>query len=162
MQNEIVRNKTCCFTGHRLIPYNEQAAVEKRLVDVIERLVAEGYDTFVSGGAIGFDSMAAKSVLRLRKRMPHIRLVMALPCKDQHARWSLRDKKEYEYILRCADSIVCLNEAYCTGCMHMRNRFMVDNSSVCIAYLTSKTGGTAYTIKYAEESDVGVINLARI
>lgn len=160
MQHNIEKNKTCCFTGHRFIPYSEKAAVEKRLGNVIERLAAEGYTTFVSGGAIGFDSMAAKIVLRLRENIPHIRLVMALPCKDQHVRWSLRDQKKYEYILRCADEVIYLNETYCTGCMHKRNRFMIDNSSFCVAYLTSKTGGTAYTIKYAEESNVEVINLA--
>ena len=39
------------------------------------------------------------------------------------------------------------------GCMHARNRYMIDNSSLCIAYMTRQSGGTAYTVKYAQENN---------
>ena len=41
-----------------------------------------------------------------------------------------------------------------------RNRHLVDGSSVCIAYLTQEKGGTAYTVNYAKQKEVQVINLA--
>lgn len=44
--------------------------------------------------------------------------------------------------------------------MFKRNRHLVDNSSICIAYLTEETGGTAYTVKYANQKGVRVINIA--
>ena len=43
--------------------------------------------------------------------------------------------------------------------MHKRNRYLVDNSSVCICYLTEATGGTAYTVDYAQTKNLTVINL---
>jgi hypothetical protein len=44
--------------------------------------------------------------------------------------------------------------------MQKRNRHLVDNSSVCICYLTKPTGGTAYTVNYARRSGLQVINMA--
>ena len=44
--------------------------------------------------------------------------------------------------------------------MLKRNRHLVDNSSVCICYLTESTGGTAYTVEYARKSGLTIVNLA--
>lgn len=44
--------------------------------------------------------------------------------------------------------------------MFKRNRHLVDNSSVCVAYLTANSGGTAYTVNYAESKGLKIINLA--
>lgn len=52
----------------------------------------------------------------------------------------------------------CANEC---GYMHKRNRYLVDNSSVCVCYLTEDTGGTAYTVNYAIKSGLKVINTAK-
>lgn len=46
------------------------------------------------------------------------------------------------------------------GCMHKRNRHLVDNSSACISYLTENKGGTFYTVNYAKSKGVEVINIA--
>ena len=46
--------------------------------------------------------------------------------------------------------------------MHKRNRHLVDNSSVCVSYMTKNTGGTAYTVGYAIKNHVQVINLAEL
>ena len=48
---------------------------------------------------------------------------------------------------------------YTRGCMHKRNRHLVDHSGVCVAYLTESRGGTAYTVDYARKNGVPVINL---
>lgn len=49
---------------------------------------------------------------------------------------------------------------YFKGCMHKRNRHLVDNSGYCICYLTRTQGGTAYTVDYALERGLPVINIA--
>lgn len=49
---------------------------------------------------------------------------------------------------------------YDRGCMYKRNRFLVDNSTVCVCYLTAVNGGTAYTVGYAKSKNLTVINLA--
>ena len=160
MKEEIEAGKTCCFTGHRLIPYKDMREIEEKLSRAIVDCIMQGYTNFIAGGALGFDSLAANTVINIRKRFPQIRLIMALPCRDQHSKWAVRDQIEYRRIINLANDVICLNEKYCTGCMHMRNRFMVDHSGICIAYLTHMSGGTAYTARYAAEKGVKVINIA--
>lgn len=45
------------------------------------------------------------------------------------------------------------------GCMHERNRRLVDNSAVCVCYLTQPAGGTHYTVEYARRQGLSIINL---
>ncbi|MBQ7900398.1 MAG: DUF1273 family protein [Clostridia bacterium] len=153
-------NETCCFTGHRAIAAALQPKVSACVEETIKKLIDKGFTTFISGGAIGYDMLAASIVLRLKTKYPQIRLIMALPCKDQHVKWAPFIQQSYKHILSCADEIIYLSEKYCTGCMHLRNRFMIDNSSLCIAYMTRRTGGTAYTVKYAAEKGIEIINIA--
>lgn len=67
---------------------------------------------------------------------------------------------EYKRILACSDKVVYTSERYYNGCMHKRNRHLVDNSSLCICYLTKQNGGTVYTVKYAKEKGFAVVNIA--
>ncbi|HIS50977.1 MAG TPA: DUF1273 domain-containing protein, partial [Candidatus Gallacutalibacter pullistercoris] len=45
-------------------------------------------------------------------------------------------------------------------CMHRRNRHLVDESGICVAYCVKPNGGTAYTVMYAKQKGLPVINLA--
>ena len=74
---------TCCFTGHRNIPIDEYEKIEKRLEEEGVNLIHQGVKDFWAGGALGFDTMAALMVLKLKKDFPHIRLLLALPCPEQ-------------------------------------------------------------------------------
>ena len=114
---------------------------------------------FGTGGALGFDTMAAQTVLALKPRFPHIKLILVLPCQTQTKRWSENDQKIYNLIRHQADKIVYMSEHYYKGCMHARNRHLVDNSSICVCYLTASHGGTAYTVNYALQQGLRVINL---
>ena len=44
--------------------------------------------------------------------------------------------------------------------MQSRNAYMVDRSSLCVAYMARLHGGTLSTVRYAITQDVPVINLA--
>ena len=44
--------------------------------------------------------------------------------------------------------------------MQVRNRFMVDRSSLCICYMTAFQGGTASTVHYAQTQKLPVVNVA--
>ena len=83
-----------------------------------------------------------------------------LPCRSQTRGWRQSDIEEYNHILEQADKVVYTSEDYFNGCMQKRNRHLVDGSSLCIAYLTKGTGGSAYTVKYAENNGLTVINIA--
>ncbi len=153
---------SCCFTGHRFLPAEKSDVIQSTLECLIRELCENGCREFFSGGAIGFDMMAAEAVLKLKKTFPEIVLVMALPCRDQHIKWGKADRMRYEKLLNRADRIVYLCESYVTGCMHLRNKYMVDNADLCVAYLKKQGGGTEYTVRYAGEKGCRVVNLAHI
>lgn len=151
---------TCCFTGHRFLSNEHKKAVKAQLPLVIKTLLAEGITNFVTGGALGFDTLAAEAVLELKREAPQIRLITVIPCRDQHLKWKAADRHRYEHILSVADELICLNDKYCTGCMHQRNKLLVSLSSICVAYCTGKSGGTFYTLNLAREHGLRSINLA--
>lgn len=149
--------RTCCFTGHRVIPDGMSEVLSQWLEDTVRTLIGQGYRYFGAGGALGFDTLAAQTVLRLREEFPHIRLILVLPCRDQTRGWKQADIARYELIRGKADKVVYTSERYAPGCMYKRNRHLVDFSGVCVAYCTRGTGGTAYTVSYARKRGCGII-----
>ncbi|WP_040198378.1 SLOG family protein [Candidatus Soleaferrea massiliensis] len=154
-----MKEQTCCFTGHRDISEGDTAGIVRLLEYEVEKLICEGVCYFGAGGAQGFDTIAAQVVLKMRERHPQIRLILVLPCRDQTQRWNQKDKQIYDAILSRADKVVYLADQYYRGCMHQRNRYLVDHSGHCICYLRRDMGGTAYTVRYAKSKGVHVINL---
>lgn len=151
--------KTCCFTGHRDIPEEKKPQIRQLLRQTIRNLIQEGICFFGTGGALGFDTLAAEEVLYMRREFPNIKLIMVLPCRDQTRGWKPEEVKRYECILTAANKVVYVSEYYTLGCMHKRNRHLVDHSSVCVAYCTKSTGGSAYTLAYAKRRGRRVIEL---
>lgn len=154
-----MRGKTVCFTGHRDIPESELDAVTARLKRCLWGLANEGYDTFCAGGALGFDTLAAETVLALKTVCPQVRLHLILPCKNQTRGWREADIAKYESLLSQADAVTYTAETYHRGCMHVRNRRLVEEASVCVCYLTKPTGGTAYTVDYAKKHGLRLFNV---
>jgi len=155
-----MREKTCCFTGHRTVPEHHRDTIAISLQTEIQRLVLSGYRYFGAGGALGFDTMAAQAVLSLKSDFPHIKLILVLPCKDQAEKWKPADQIVYENIKSQADKVVYMAEHYAPGRMFQRDRHLVDHSSICLCYLTHSHGGTAYTVDYAKKVGVPIKNLA--
>ena len=154
------KSKTCCFTGHRKIPSGDQKQISGRLEKVLVSYIEQGYLYFGAGGAVGFDMLAAETVLKLKNQYPAIKLILVLPCKEHCKYWSIVEKIRFACIMRRADKIVYTAHVFTQDCMRKRNRHLVDNSSLCICYLTKSTGGTAYMVNYARRTGRSVINLA--
>ena len=83
-----MKERTCCFTGHRDIPQNEYASIKKRLGNEVEKLIKQGVIYYGAGGARGFDTLAAEVVIELRKKYSQIKLILVLPCEGQESMWS--------------------------------------------------------------------------
>ena len=154
------KEKAVCFTGHRGIGDESYIKLMSVLLETIQQKIDDGYTIFCTGGALGFDTMAAVAVLRLKEKYRNIKLHLYLPCRDQHSKWPASDKAVYQQIADQSDRIFYTSEVYTPYCMAQRNRALVDNSSFCIAYCTQPKGGTAYTISYAMDNGVDVVNLA--
>ena len=151
-----------CFTGHRRIDAQEALRLPAALDAVIRELYDRGARVFRAGGAMGFDTVAALKVLEVKKEFPNIRLELFLPCRDQTRKWYLYDRLVYARILRRADRTEYASDSYTPYCMLARDRELVTGSDVCVAYLKKPTGGTAYTVQYAESVGVRVVRLANV
>lgn len=154
-----MKAKTCCFTGHRNLSLEEKIKISMCLQTTIIELIQEGVEVFITGGALGFDTLSAKVVLQAKKKYPHIKLKLILPCVEQYKGWSEKNRLTYAKIFAKADEREYTAQNYFRGCMHIRNRRMVDESAYCICYLRSDNGGTAYTVKYAQENGLKILNL---
>ncbi len=147
--------KTCCFTGHRILTDLDAALLDRVVTDLIKN----GCGRFLCGMAKGFDIAAAESVIALKKVYPNVELIACVPCGEQSFNYSSSDRWRYNRIISFCSEVITLSESYYNGCMHVRDRFMVDNSDVVLSYLREKSGGTFYTVKYAESSGKKVIKL---
>ncbi len=155
------KEKTCCFTGHRELPTGwGRRKLALQLKKVIVDQIEKGVLFFGAGGALGFDTLAAQTVLKLKKEYPDIKLILVLPCLTQTRGWPAADVAEYERIKAQADKVVYTSQEYTKGCMFKRNRHLVNYSSVCICYKTKDNGGTAYTVDYAQKQGLKIINIA--
>ncbi len=95
-----LRAKTCCFTGHRSLSSEEKLKAAVRLRRVIEEQIKAGVVFYGAGGALGFDTLAAQTVLEMKKEYPQLRLILVLPCENQTRGWRSEDIVAYEDIKR--------------------------------------------------------------
>lgn len=155
--NEVIikKEKTCALTGHRFL---DSSFNEKVLLDTLVSVIESGFDTFLCGMAIGFDSIAFKVLYSLKDKYK-IRIIACVPCLTQNYKFNAKQKQEYEDLIKKADDLVMVGYEYTPYCMMKRNMFMVDNASLVIAYLRKNTGGTANTVKYAENKKIKIVKL---
>ena len=157
---------TLCFTGHRpskLKGYNpnDNKDLLFHLRDIIEyHIENHNIDTFITGMALGIDQWAAKIVLKLKLKYPHIKLVAAIPCANHSSKWNNDSKLEWKYIADNCDYVHYVSdELYTHWCMNKRNEWMVDNSSYVIAVHDGTEGGTNNCKQYAIKSNKNVVTV---
>jgi len=156
------RLKTACFTGHRQIK-ESLIEIERRTTRIVEYLIQNNYRYFGAGGARGYDALASEIVLNLKVKYPKIHLILILPFDNQYiheANWIQSEIDQYHKLKEQASKIVILSSGYSPGIYYRRNRYLVDNSSVCTAYMNRKNSGTGYTVNYAKTQGLSIINVA--
>ena len=123
------KSKTCFFTGHRKIAQSKIEIVKAQLAENIEKMIAEyGVNTFIDGGALGFDTIAAETVIEMREKYQNIKLVMYLPCYGQSKMWKESEQFRYRMVLSKADKIIYITESvYTDDCMKLRNLKMINH-----------------------------------
>ena len=151
---------TAAFTGHRCIRCNDR----QRLRTELERTITTCYDSgirhFLCGMALGFDMLAAETLLAVKAEYPDIRLTAVIPFRGQSFRFNFADKERYRSILGKADNVVCLSETYFDGCFLRRNDYMLNHASHIIAYYIGEPkGGTFYTFRRAKRMGLEIHNL---
>lgn len=161
----------CCFTGYRpqKMPFKfdrndrEYRKFEDSLLDEVINLTNENCTEFLCGMAMGFDIVAAETVLLVKKAKPEkdIRLVAVQPFPEQSNTFSKSWKDRYDNIISNCDNVITVCDEYSRDCYFKRNKYMVDKSDFVLTWFDGKPGGTANTVKYAEKLQRGIINLKK-
>lgn len=159
MMNMDKKISSCSFTGHRNIPREHIASLTDLTRRAIDYAYSQGARDFYSGGAIGFDTLAAQQVIRFRLNHPDARLHLILPCKNQEAKWTAEQKEAYFYILSVADTVTYLADEYTDGCMKERNKELVKLADMLVAYSGRSYSGSAQTVRLGREKGIPVYNL---
>ena len=151
----IDKSKAVSLSGNRqlLLDFDKD-----KLKFELEALIKKGFNSFLCGMAVGFDTECFLILKELREIHP-INIYACVPCKDQDKSFSDNDKEIYRLLLKESDEIILLSEYYYNGCMIVRNKFMVDNSSVLLCYNRKNSGGAFYTLNYAKKCGLDIIEL---
>lgn len=143
---------TCSFTGHRILKKDFNS---EKLFNVIEKIIESGYRTFLVGMAWGFDLKVFETLLNFKNK--NIDIIACVPCENQERYFKNSEKEKYLEYLKKADKVVYVSDKYFDGCMQKRNRYIVDNSSILVAYLYSNIGGTKNAVSYAQKQGKNII-----
>lgn len=151
--------KSCCFSGHRpsKLPWGYDES-DPRCVEFKEKLSAR----YRRGVRFGDKAFYLRNGARLRyvlcrgrhksqKMHSEVTLQAAVPYRGQADNWNEYNRLRYDRIIDNCDEVTVLAESYSPACMAIRNRFMVDNSSVLVACYDGMSGGTWNTIRYAQK-----------
>lgn len=160
--------RKCCFTGYRPSKFPFSLDKENRqfklfedcLINGILELAKENCHTFYTGMAMGFDIIAAETVIYLKKiyKTP-IKLISVIPFRNQEDSYTTYWKERYQKVLDNCDEVITLSENYFQGCYQKRNIYMVENSDYVLTWYDGKSGGTRNTIDYAAKIGRQIINI---
>ena len=149
-----------CFTGHRELPCSRSeaySALTQSIRAAIIKAADRGVTRFYSGGAEGFDLLCGKLVLEVQRTRPRLQLMLVLPYTGHGEQFSKGDQRELARQKEAAEEIIYLSTHYFPGCMALRNRQLVADADLCIAYLTHAPSGTAQTVGFAREKGIEVL-----
>ena len=158
------------FTGYRpsKLPFGDDYESKKAIVlklglyNVVDRLMRKNYRYFMNGGAMGSDLLAAEAVIDVKKDNKrlgkYITNYFCLPCHDHTKQWTQKEKNRLEALMN--ESSICFyvsDKPYYSGCMQVRNKYMVDTADVLVAVYDGKPGGTHNTVEYAKKRNKKII-----
>ena len=152
---------TCCFSGHRNIRGADIPDVMNRTEEYIRTLIDKGVTFFAVGGALGYDTLAAELLFRLRStELPQIKVCLLYPFDGFTNCWNEADRTRYARMLPQYDKVVRVSNKASREAYLLRDRVLVGHSAYCICYCARNTGGTAYTVRYALKQGIKVLNVA--
>ena len=126
------------FCGHREV--QEPERVFKWLYETVSGLIREGADVFYLGGYGGFDRMALSAVNKAKEAHPGLRAILVLPYLNSSMDLDAYDGSIYPPLEKVPRRYA----------ISRRNRWMVDQADVVVAYVIHEWGGAATTLRYAE------------
>ena len=175
-----MKNERCCFTGHRPSKLYGYSLEDKRyqilaklLRKVVEQeLISNGYSEFITGGALGLDTVAFFVINDLKRTYPNLKNILAIPYEDQFKKWTNPiDLDRYRRMKSLADEIIYVDKVigyenskvkegvYHKDKLDVRNNYMVDTSNFFVSVWDGTYSGTKNCIDYALEKGLCGYNI---
>ena len=149
----------CSFTGHRKIKKEHREELSPLIARAVAYAYSKGARRFMCGGAVGFDTYAAREVIKFRISHPDAELVLVLPCVEQDKLWTASERDAYEYTLAVANEVIYVSEEYTPSCMRERNMRLAKEADILICYVANSRSGAAQTLRMAEGLGKEIYNL---
>ena len=142
---------TCCFLGHKDTP----PSICGKLEEVIEKLITEnGVDSFLMGNQGNFDSMALSILRSMKAQYPYIsyNVVLAYMPTEREV-WN-----PYKY----GETLLPegIEDVHPKFAISWRNKWMVNESDIVIAYVSHSWGGAAKYVEMANKKRKRIVNIA--
>lgn len=136
----------------------DQTLLIERLDAVAENLVDRGYRRFMVGACSGFDMMAARAVLNLRKKCPisDLELTVVVPFGLTGLRFAAADVDEFRQVLALADRVVVSYVKREDRVYFDRCDVVASSISCVVCFDRSDHGGAHYVAKRAQALGVSV------
>ena len=136
------------------------AALKTLLRRTVREVYDRGFHTFLCGMARGCDQYFAEAVLAARADgAQDAQLCALVPCPSQPDGWDEASVARYWALLAACDQLEVLEDHYSPGCMLRRNREMLRRAQLLISVYDGTPGGTAATVRLAEELGITVLPL---
>ena len=144
------------FCGHADFQKNEE--YEKKVLEILEKEVAEKSAKFYLGGYGKFDEFAYSCCKAYKKKHINVSLVFVTPyITVEYQKNKLADEIErYDEIIYPAIENKPLRFA-----ISYRNRYMIDCSDIVVAFVEREFGGAYKAYKYAQTKSKKIYNLAQ-
>ena len=136
----------------------------KKAEQVIADLYARGVYYYGCGGDIGFDTLMAQTCFELQESgsFPLMRVILVYPFYRFNDNWNSYEKQIFLELHQKYDKEVCISEVPCREAYYARNRHLVDGSAYCISYCVEQNSGSGYTVRYAQNKGLEIIDLATV
>ncbi len=141
---------TCTFFGHRDCPISIKSRLREVIVDLI---VNHNVDTFYVGNQGQFDAYVRSNLRDLQHEYPHVRYSVVLayiPSKKAEV-------DDYTDTM-LPDGLESIPPRYAIA---WRNKWMLQQADMVVAYITHTFGGAARFVTRAEKQDKTVIHLSQ-
>ncbi len=144
----MAKENTATFIGH-----SEFSGLDRTLVrNEISKMIESGISEFLNGGMGAFDWLCAGVVHELKKEYPHISNTLVIP----YLSFSILDPSYFDAVVYPEG----FERYHFKAAIPARNRYMIDNSSVALCYISHNWGGAAKSYSYAKKTGIKLVNLS--
>ncbi len=126
------------WDGSNSIPYSLQEQVSNEIYSSLKYLVdTQGYTTFLSGVARGFELFAAEAVLKLKTEGCKVQLILILNYADYElVGYDKEETRRYDFVLKNSTYQFYIKSQRCIDVDYnkYKNYYLVSNCSVLVYY----------------------------